>query len=47
VLEVYRTPVRTGEGESKYDSVRLLKRGAIVTPLVTPRARIRVASLLL
>jgi len=45
VLEIYREPVRAGD-ESKYDSVRLLRRNAVVTPLAAPRARIRVASLL-
>ena len=46
VLEVYREPIRVAETEWKYDAVRLLKRGAVVTPLAAPRARIRVASLL-
>ena len=46
VLEIYREPVRTPDGEWKYDSPRLLKRGAVVTPLAAPRARIRVAALL-
>jgi len=46
VVEVYRQPVRVGQGEWKYDSVRLLRRGALVTPLAAPRARIRVATLL-
>jgi len=48
VLEVYREPVRapSGRGGWKYDSVRLLRRNAIVTPLAAPRARIRVATLL-
>ena len=46
VLEVYRQPVRIGDDQWKYDSVRLLKRGTIVTALAAPRARIRVASLL-
>ena len=47
-LEVYREPVRTlsGRDEWKYDSVRVLRRNAIVTPLAAPRARIRVATLL-
>lgn len=47
-LEVYREPVRTlsGRNEWKYDSVRVLRRNAIVTPLAAPRARIRVATLL-
>ena len=48
VLEVYREPVcgPPGHAEWKYDSVRLLARNAVVTPLAAPRARIRVASLL-
>ena len=48
VLEVYREPVRapSGRGGWKYDSVRLLRRNAIVTPPAAPRARIRVATLL-
>jgi len=48
VLEVYRAPVRapSGRGDWKYDSVRPLRRNAIVTPLAAPRARIRVAALL-
>ena len=48
VLEVYRDPVRapSGQGGWKYDSVRLLRRHAVVTPLAAPRARIRVAALL-
>jgi len=48
VLEVYREPVcgPPGHAEWKYDSVRLLRRNAVVTPLAAPRARIRVASLL-
>jgi len=47
-LEVYRDPVRatSGHGGWKYDSVRVLRRNAVVTPLAAPRARIRVASLL-
>ncbi len=47
-LEVYREPVRapSGHGDWKYDSVRLLRRNAVVTPLAAPRARIRVAALL-
>jgi Uma2 family endonuclease len=48
VLEVYRDPV-TGpakSGGSRYNSVRLLRRSAIVTPLSAPRARIRVEALL-
>jgi len=48
VLEVYREPVRapSGHGDWKYDSVRLLRRNAVVTPLAAPRARIRVSGLL-
>ena len=46
VLEVYREPVQVGEDTWKYDSVRLLRRNAVVTPLAAPRARIRVAALL-
>jgi Uma2 family endonuclease len=46
-LEVYRDPVRAPSGHGwKYDSVRLLRRSAVVTPLAAPRARIRVAALL-
>jgi len=46
-LEVYREPVRAPSGPDwKYDSVRLLRRNAVVTPLAAPRARIRVAALL-
>ena len=46
VLEIYREPFRAPSGRWKYRSVRLLKRGATVTPLAAPRARIRVAALL-
>ena len=47
LLEVYREPVRPAPGSAwKYDSLRLLGRDAIVTPLAAPRARIRVAALL-
>ena len=47
LLEVYREPVRSSSGSAwKYDSVRLLRRDAIITPLAAPRARIRVAALL-
>jgi Uma2 family endonuclease len=48
VLEVYREPVRlpSAHGGFKYDSLRLLRRNAIATPLAAPRARIRVAALL-
>jgi hypothetical protein len=46
VLEVYREPVLAPSADWKYDSVRLLRRNAIITPLAAPRARIRVAALL-
>ncbi len=48
VLEVYRDPVAGPSklGGWKYDSVRLLRRNSIVTPLAAPRARIRVEALL-
>jgi Uma2 family endonuclease len=46
VLEVYREPGRTPRGRWRYRGVRLLKRGAVVTPLAAPRACIRVAALL-
>jgi Uma2 family endonuclease len=46
VLEVYREPVQAGPEHWKYDSVRLLRRTAVVTLLAAPRARIRVAGLL-
>jgi Uma2 family endonuclease len=48
VLEVYRDPVAGPSklGGWKYDSVRLLRRRAVVTLLAAPRARIRIAALL-
>ncbi len=48
VLEVYRRPVKAPSRRFgwKYGSVKLLKRGASVTPLAAPRAKIRVADLL-
>ena len=48
VLEVYRQPSKTPSRRYgwKYGSVKLLKRGASVTPLAAPRAKIRVADLL-
>ena len=48
ILEVHREPVRirSGRNDWKYDSVRLLRRNAVVTPLAAPRARIRVAAML-
>src|SRR5262245_49595191 len=47
-LEVYRAPVPapSGHGGWKYDSVRVLRLNAVVRPLKSPRARIRVAALL-
>jgi len=48
VLEVYRDPARASSCRFgwKYASVRLLKRGATVSPLAAPRSRIRVTELL-
>jgi Uma2 family endonuclease len=48
VLEVYRQPVRSPGARHgwKYRSVRLLRRGATVTPVAAPRARVAVARLL-
>ena len=47
VLEVYRRPVKAPSRFGwKYGSVKLLKRGAMVTPLAAPRAKIRVADFL-
>ena len=48
LLEVYREPVHAASSGYgwKYDSVSLLRRHALVTPLAAPGARIRVASLL-
>jgi Uma2 family endonuclease len=48
VLEVYREPVRAPSRRYgwKYASLRLLKQGAVVSPLAAPRARIDVADLL-
>ena len=48
VLEVYRQPLKAPSRRFgwKYGSVKLLKRGAMVTPLAAPRAKIRVADLL-
>ena len=46
-LEVYREPLHRSPGRGwNYDSVRVLRRNAVVTPLAAPRARIRVAALL-
>jgi Uma2 family endonuclease len=48
VLEVYREPVRSSSSASgwKYRSVKLLRRGATVSPLAAPRRRIGIADLL-
>jgi len=48
VVEVYRQPVKAPSRRFgwKYGSVKLLRRGAMVTPLAAPRAKIRVADLL-
>ena len=48
VLEVSREPVRAASARYgwTYDSVSLLRRDALVTPLAAPSARIRVATLL-
>ncbi len=48
VLEVYRRPARSPSSRHgwKYRSVRLLRRGATISPLAAPRARIAVADLL-
>ena len=48
VLEVYRTPVPspTARYGFRYKSVRLLRRGAVVTPLAAPRSRVAVSDLL-
>ena len=48
VLEVYREPVRAPSHRFgwKYGSLRLLRRGARISPLAAPRARIRVSDLL-
>ena len=45
-LEVYRRPVKTLAGRWKYQSLRVLKPRAAVSPLAAPRARLRVADLL-
>ena len=48
LLEVYRRPVRNRAALYgwSYDSARILKPGATVSPLAAPRSRIRVADLL-
>ena len=48
VLEVYRRPVRTRAALYgwSYDTSRILRSGATVSPLAAPRSRIRVADLL-
>jgi len=45
-LEVYREPERTAAGRWRYASARVLKPGAVISPLAAPRARLRVADLL-
>ncbi|MGH7356308.1 MAG: Uma2 family endonuclease, partial [Candidatus Rokuibacteriota bacterium] len=45
VLEVLREPARVG-GRWKYRSAKRLRRGATVSPLASPRLKIRVADLL-
>lgn len=47
VLEVYRQPVRSAESRQgwKYRSVRLLRRGSVITPLAATK-RVAVADLL-
>ena len=47
LLEVYRDPVRTAAGRWRYRTVRSLRPRAAVRPLAAPRARLRVADLLL
>lgn len=46
VLEVYRDPECVTAGRWRYATVRALKQRALVSPLAAPRARIRVADLL-
>jgi len=46
VLEVYREPIRSAARRWKYRNVRLLKPGAVVSPLAARHARIRVADLI-
>jgi Uma2 family endonuclease len=46
VLEVYRDPGRATAERWRYSTVRALKPRAVVSPLAAPRARIRVADLL-
>ncbi|MBI4246711.1 MAG: Uma2 family endonuclease [Candidatus Rokubacteria bacterium] len=48
VLEIYRQPVKTPARRYgwKYGSVKLLKRGAVASPLAAPRARVKVVDLL-
>jgi Uma2 family endonuclease len=45
VVEVYRQPLKVRARGWTYRSVRIVRRGATVTPLAAPRARIRVAEL--
>jgi Uma2 family endonuclease len=48
VLEVYRQPVRSARSHHgwRYSRVTRWGRGAVVSPLAAPRARVRVADLL-
>ena len=46
VLEVYRDPERATGGRWRYATVRALKPRAVASPLAAPRAKIRVADLL-
>jgi Uma2 family endonuclease len=48
VIAIYRDPVRAPSHRFgwKYKNIRLLKRGATITPLAAPRSRVRVSSLL-
>lgn len=48
VVEIYRQPVKAPSRRYgwKYGSVKLLKRGATVTPLAAPRSKVRVSDLL-
>lgn len=48
VVEIYRQPVKAPSRRHgwKYGNVKLLRRGATITPLAATRARVRVADLL-
>lgn len=48
VVEIYRQPVKAPSRRFgwKYGSVKLLKRGATVTPWAAPRSKVRVSDLL-